>query len=129
MEAPRPSTMRPLRLDGLVLCLSAMSAGVLAAEAEKILEVKLGETIRRTWDDVKKVPVTDTMTGLNLLKERQLDSTSGATAIAAVQELHSSVGIRALPFVESKEALEKLQELLPGSEIGTIKAGTTPYIT
>jgi uncharacterized protein len=82
-----------------------------------------------TWEDVKKVPVTDTMTGLNLLKERQLDATSGATAIAAVQELHSTVGIRALPFIETKESLEKLQELLPGSEIGTLKAGTTPYIT
>jgi len=82
-----------------------------------------------TWDDVRKIPVTDTMTGLNLLKERQLDATSGATAIAAVQEIHSTVGVRALPFVETKESLKKLEELLPGSEIGTIKAGTTPYIT
>lgn len=46
--------MRHLSLRGLAICLTALSAGVLAGEADKTLEVKLGETIKRTWDDVKK---------------------------------------------------------------------------
>ena len=54
MRTARSSTMRPLGLCGLALGLTAMCAGALAAEAGKTLEVKLGETIQRTWDDVKK---------------------------------------------------------------------------
>jgi hypothetical protein len=41
-------------LCGLALGLTAICAGALAADAGKTLEVKLGETIPRTWDDVKK---------------------------------------------------------------------------
>jgi len=82
-----------------------------------------------TWDDVKKVPVIDTMNGINMLKQRQLDAAAAAVPIAAIQELNSTTGVRTLSFIETKESLKKLQELMPGSELGILKAGRAPFIT
>ena len=54
MTTTRSSTMRQLAVCGLAMGLTATCAGPLAAETGKTLEVKLGQTIQRTWDDVKK---------------------------------------------------------------------------
>jgi len=54
MNTTPPGTMRQMGRCGLALGLTAICAGALAAEAGKTLEVKLGETIQRTWDDVQK---------------------------------------------------------------------------
>ncbi len=54
MRTTRSSTMRQMGLCGLALGLTAVCGGALAADAGKTLEIKLGETIQRTWDDVKK---------------------------------------------------------------------------
>ncbi len=54
MRTTRTRTTRPLALCGLALGLTAICAGTFAAETGKTLEVKLGQTIPRTWDDVKK---------------------------------------------------------------------------
>ena len=47
-------TIRQLGLLGLTLGLAAICARALAAETGKTLDIKLGQTIQRTWDDVKK---------------------------------------------------------------------------
>jgi len=54
MRATLSSTMRQLSRCGLALCLTAITAGPAAAEAGETLEIKLGTTIKRSWDDVKK---------------------------------------------------------------------------
>jgi hypothetical protein len=54
MKATLLTTTRQLGLFGLTLSLAAVCAGALAAQTGKTLEIKLGETIPRTWDDVKK---------------------------------------------------------------------------
>ena len=54
MTTTTPNTMRQLGLCTLTLGLTAFCACPLAAETGKTLEVKLGQTIPRTWDDVKK---------------------------------------------------------------------------
>ena len=55
MRATQSSTMRQLSRCALAICLTAITAGALAAEdANKTLEIKLGTEIKRSWNDVKE---------------------------------------------------------------------------
>jgi hypothetical protein len=54
MKTTRFNLLRPLALYGLAIGLAAAGGRVLAAENGKTLEIKLGATIPRSWDDVKK---------------------------------------------------------------------------
>lgn len=55
MKTTRSILTRPLNLCQLALGLAAIWAGPLAAETGKTLDVQLGQTLPRSWDDVKKV--------------------------------------------------------------------------
>ena len=54
MKTTRTNLLRPLALCGPMIGLAAIAGTVFAAETGKTLEIKLGASIPRSWDDVKK---------------------------------------------------------------------------
>jgi len=77
-----------------------------------------------SWEDVKEVPVTNVVVGVQALIENRLDVTSFAVMAAKVKEAHSTIpgGVRWLSINASKEGAEKMAEVFPGSYPFLIKA-------
>lgn len=77
-----------------------------------------------SWSDVKEVPVTNIVVGIQALTEKRLDVTSFAVMAAKVKEAHATIpgGIRFLSINASKEGAERMAKVFPGSYPILLKA-------
>ncbi len=63
---------------------------------QSLLNLQL-QSVGLTWDDVKKVPVTDVGSGLNALRENRVDAVfTGNPTVGAFLEADDAIGIKAL---------------------------------
>lgn len=91
------------------------------------------ESVGLTLDDMKKVPVASTRNASELLREKRLDATYGASSTTPyVVELDRAIGLRVLSYGDIRPAKgeqipESLQQLvssqLPGCRVVVGKAG------
>lgn len=80
-----------------------------------------------TWDDVKEVPVSTTVGGMEALRNDRIDATFGLSPFTpATLEAHERIGLRALNFFDDyspdqideipQEKLDELEESQPGAK-------------
>lgn len=109
-----------------------VASGYSGDSSALVLEIQL-KSVGLTWDDVQKVPVADTNTGLAALREKRVDAAfTGLPTVAGFLEVHQAVGLRALNLADtpaneinniSKEFKNQMQSIYPGTEPVVYKGG------
>jgi hypothetical protein len=140
---PIPSPGFMVRADADIQKVADLKGHRLSAEypgsvsAKALLDAGL-ELNGLTWDDVVQVPTPTLVDGANGIRDNQLDAAYGLVpGTPAVEEVHNSVGLRAINFLDeySPETFDRipdsyyevLRSHLPGSEFTVVEPGG--YIT
>jgi len=76
-----------------------------------------------TINDVVPVPVPEVVAGVQALIEGRVDIAIAAVGMGIVAEANAKVGIRFLPEPMEPEAIKAAQKIMPGIDVGIVKAG------
>ncbi len=76
-----------------------------------------------TINDVIPVPVPEVVAGVQALIEGRVDVAMAAVGMGIVAEADAKVGVRFLPESMKPEAIKIAQKIMPGIDVGIVKAG------
>jgi len=125
-----PGIERIEELEGLRVA-SDYGGNVVSA---RFMELGL-ESVGLSWDDVDAIPVADVSTGIDALRNGQIDAVSGASPTSSLLlDAHQATPVRILPVGNytpadiadgvPSETQEIIDRLIPGATLATQPAGT-----